>query len=60
MASNREDYVIMSEVLRKMDMDESYQPTNYEQKVVALLLEQEDKYSLGRSKSRKHSNSEWK
>jgi hypothetical protein len=59
MASYREDYVILSEVLRKIDMDENYQPTDYEQKIVALLLEQERKSSPKRSKSRKYSNLDW-
>ena len=41
MASYREDYLILSEVLRKIDMDENYKPTDREQKIVALLLEYE-------------------
>jgi hypothetical protein len=54
MTSFREDYVILSEVLRKMGMDENYQPTDRELKVVAKLLvanflEQEEKNSLKRS-----------
>jgi hypothetical protein len=56
MSSSSESYLILSEVLRKMDMYENYQPTDYEQRVVAFLLEQEDKSSPGRSKIRKYSN----
>lgn len=56
MASPSENYLILSEVLKKMDMDESYQPTNYEKKVLASLLEQEDKTSPRRSKNSKNSN----
>lgn len=59
MASYSENYLILSEVLRKMDIDENYQPTDYEQKVVALLLEQEEKPSPRRSKSKKYSNLDW-
>ena len=59
MASYREDYLILSEVLRKIDMDENYKPTDREQKIVALLLEQEEKNSARRPKSMKHSNLEW-
>jgi hypothetical protein len=59
MSSSSENYLILSEVLRKMDVDENYQPTDYEQKVVALLLEQEDKSSPRRSKIRKYSNLDW-
>jgi hypothetical protein len=59
MASSREDYVILSEVLRKMDIDENYEPTDRELKVVASLLEREEKYSPKQSKSGKPSNLEW-
>ena len=59
MASSREDYVILSEVLRKMDMDENYEPTDRELKVVVSLLEREEKSSPKQSKSRKPSNLEW-
>ena len=59
MASYSENYLILSEVLRKMDMDENYQPTDYEQKIVALLLEQEEKPSPRRSKIKKYSNLDW-
>ena len=59
MASYSENYLILSEVLRKMDMDENYQPTDYEQKIVSLLLEQEEKPSPRRSKIKKYSNLDW-
>ena len=59
MASYSENYLILSEVLRKMDMDENYQPTDYEQKIVALLLEQEEKPSPRRSKIKKDSYLDW-
>jgi len=59
MASSTEEYVILSEVLRKIDMDENYKPTDREQKIVSSLLEQEDKYSDRRSKRARHSNLEW-
>ncbi len=50
MASSSEDYVILGEVLRKMDMDENYEPTDHELKVVVSLLEREAKYSPKRPK----------
>jgi hypothetical protein len=59
MGSYSENYLILSEVLRKLDVDENYQPTDYEQKIVALLLEQEEKPSPRRSKGRKYSNLDW-
>jgi hypothetical protein len=59
MASSRENYVILSEVLRKMDIDENYEPTDHELKVVVSLLEREqNEYSTKRSKSRNPSNIE--
>lgn len=60
MASSREDYVILSEVLRKMDIDENYEPTDHELKVVVSLLQREEKEcSNKRSKSRSPTNFEW-
>jgi hypothetical protein len=56
MASASENYLILSEVLRKMDMNENYQPTDYEKKIVSSLLEQEEKISPRRAKGRKNSN----
>ena len=38
MPSSREDYVILSEVLRKMDLNENYVPSDREYKVVVSLL----------------------
>jgi hypothetical protein len=49
MPSSGKNYLIMIEVLRKMNMDENYRPTDYEQKVVADFLK-EDKPSHRRSK----------
>jgi hypothetical protein len=60
MASSRKNYVILSEVLRKIDIDENYEPTDHEHKVVVSLLErEEEECSSNRSKSRNPSNSEW-
>ena len=50
MASSREDYVILKEVLRKKDINESYKPTDRELKVVVSLLEREERYSPEQSK----------
>lgn len=54
-----EDYVILSEVLRKMDIDENYEPTDRERRVVASILEREEKNSPKRSKSRVPENLDW-
>jgi hypothetical protein len=59
MASSRENYVILSEVFRKINMDANYEPTDREHKVVALLLKREEKNSPKQSKIRKPSNFEW-
>jgi hypothetical protein len=59
MPSSREDYVILSEVLRKMDLNENYVPSDREYKVVVSLLEREDIYSRKQSKSKKPSNFDW-
>jgi hypothetical protein len=58
MVSYNEDYVIMSEVLRKIDMDDNYHPSDRELKVVINLLKQEEKHPPKRS-IRKHANLEW-
>jgi hypothetical protein len=54
MTSSREDYLILIDALRKMDMDENYKPTDRELRVVASLLEQEEKYSPKQSNRRKN------
>jgi hypothetical protein len=60
MASSRENYVILSEVLRKMEIDENFEPTDRELKVVVSLLEREGKqYSSKVAKRRNASNFEW-
>jgi hypothetical protein len=60
MASSRENYVILSEVLRKMEIDENFEPTDRELKVVVSLLEREGKqYSSKGAKRRNASNFEW-
>jgi hypothetical protein len=59
MASYNEDYVIMSEVLRKIDMDENYHPTESELKVVLTLLELESQNSPKRPRNRNYANLEW-
>ena len=59
MASSREHYVLLSEVLRKLDVNENYEPTDRELKVVASLLEREEKNSLKRSRSWSPSSLEW-
>jgi hypothetical protein len=53
--SVNEDYLIMSEVLRKLDTNENYEPTDYERKIVVSLLEMEDEYTVRRSKYKKYS-----
>jgi hypothetical protein len=53
--SGNEDYLIMSEVLRKLDTNENYEPTDYERKIVVSLLEMEDEYTVRRSKYKKYS-----
>lgn len=58
MTFSREDYVILSEVLRKMNLDENYEPTDRELKVVVSLLEREEKYSSKQSKIRRPSSLE--
>ena len=61
MAPSRKDYLFLSEVLRKMDIDENYEPTDRDFKVVASLLEREENNSPKpkRTKSRNTSNLEW-
>jgi hypothetical protein len=49
MAGGAEDYAMVCEVLRKMNLEESYRPNDYEQKVVANFLK-EDKPSHKRIK----------
>jgi hypothetical protein len=53
MVPPNENYVILNEVLRKMDFDENYKPTERELKIVTSLLEREEKSSPKRSKVRK-------
>ena len=54
------DYAIVCEVLRKMDVEENYKPSDYEYKLVAGLLAKEEKQLTKRPKSGKDSfNTEW-
>ena len=48
-----EDYLIMCEILRKMEFNENYEPTDHELEVIASILEQENNYR--RSKIWKYS-----
>jgi len=50
MAPVSENYLILSKLLRKMEMDENYQPTDSEIKVVTSLLEKEDRPSHRRKR----------
>lgn len=61
MASSSENYVILSEVLRKMNFDVNYEPTDLEHNVLISLLEREEKDLLKKSKTKrmKPLNTEW-
>lgn len=60
MTSTREDYVILSEALRKVNFNPSYELSARERKVLASLLEHELKDSPKRkTKGREPSGFEW-
>ena len=56
MATSIEKYLILCETLKKMEFEDNYIPTDYEHKVVTLLLEQEKRQLSKSSKSMKRLN----
>jgi len=56
METSIEQYVILCETLKKMELDYNYHPTDYEQKIVTLLLEKEELQLSKSSKNLKRLN----
>lgn len=59
MTTSREDYVILSEVLRKINLSQNYKPSAREHEVMVSLLEREKKDSPVKSKISERLNLEW-